>query len=98
MIRAEIASFQQSIGTYRSKIDALVQEETKLTEELKSMENVITQYEELMKQNQKLQEAVDKETAELEELTRQRRRTYDNLLTPEEYVFGMMLRLRLMYH
>ena len=86
MIRAEISSLQQSIDTYRSKIAVLVEEETKLTNELKSMESVITQYEELISQNEKLQKAIDKEKAQLEDLTRQRRRTYDNLLTSEEYV------------
>ena len=86
MIRAEISSLQQSIDTYRSKISVLVEEETSLANELKSMESVITQYEELISQNEKLQKAIDKEKGQLEELTRQRRRTYDNLLTSEEYV------------
>ena len=86
MIRAEISSLQQSIDTYRAKVAVLVEEETRLTNELKSMESVISQYEELISQNEKLQKAIDKEKAQLEDLTRQRRRTYDNLLTSEEYV------------
>ena len=63
------------------------QEEASLTAQLASMQSVLSQYEELMRQNKKLQDAVDQEKKELEELRRERRRTYANMLTPEEQQF-----------
>ena len=48
------------------------------------MESVLNQYQKLIQQNKQLEEAIHKEKKELEEMKQQRRRTYDNLLTPEE--------------
>ena len=84
MVRAEIATYQQTADAYRSKLEVLKQEEASLMAQLASMQSVLSQYEELMRQNKKLQDAVDQERKELEELRRERRRTYDNMLTAEE--------------
>ncbi|KAK8829603.1 hypothetical protein WA556_005521 [Blastocystis sp. ATCC 50177/Nand II] len=85
MIQSEIHSYEQTIATYiRKQLATLRQEQESLERELASVQSVLSRYEDLQKQNQRLVDAIASEKDKLNALREERRRTLDNVLTDDE--------------
>ncbi|KAM7457515.1 hypothetical protein BLSTO_01730 [Blastocystis sp. subtype 1] len=95
MIQSEIHSYEQTIATYiRKQLATLRQEQESLERELASVQSVLSRYEDLQKQNQRLVDAIASEKDKLNALREERRRTLDNVLTDDECAMSTRLRIR----
>ena len=78
----------------RKQLATLRQEQESLERELASVQSVLSRYEDLQKQNQRLVNAIASEKDKLNALREERRRTLDNVLTDDECAMSTRLRIR----
>lgn len=78
----------------RKQLATLQQEQESLERELASVQSVLSRYEDLQKQNQRLVDAIASEKDKLNALREERRRTLDNVLTDDECAMSTRLRIR----
>lgn len=78
----------------RKQLATLRQEQESLERELASVQSVLSRYEDLQKQNQRLVDAIASEKDKLNALREERRRTLDNVLTDVECAMSTRLRIR----
>lgn len=71
-------------SAFRKQLATLRQEQESLERELASVQSVLSRYEDLQKQNQRLVDAIASEKDKLNALREERRRTLDNVLTDDE--------------